>query len=518
MTDIATWPDKSSDGTMSYQAIFEKLPFPSVVLDRGMVVRAVNQHFLERYGLGQDQVLGRYCYQVFYDRTKPCPSRRCCFFDALSGVSGCSNMHQYVSASGEEIFEEVHLVGIGGQDGEAEWVLEIVRDITEAKRLQAGLQEANEFLNRLVDSLVGVVVAADLKGRIMFVNRSVERVLGYTPEELKGQNLHRLAPLSELRKMRRAMNDGGGRTLMMRTHMLAKNGEKVPGRVNTSLVFVAGRAIATVGIFTDLREQLKMQDSLAQARLQVVQSEKLAGLGRMAAGVAHELNNPLTGITVYADLIKESLPPDDPHQADLDCIKEDAERCRDIVLGLLDYSRQGEVLVSEADLNEIINEAFALIRDNAVFLQVQVRREQWPEPLNVECDPKLLRQVFINLFMNAVDAMDGHGVLTVSTGLDDEGWRWARVSDNGSGIPPEHIRRIFDPFFTTKEVGRGTGLGLSVVFGVMQRHGGEISLERTGPEGTTFMLRLPEHAPDELKSMANHPPEPDVLDEEELIS
>ncbi len=512
------WPETAGAGEMSYQAIFENLPFPAAVLDRGMVVRAVNQQFLERYGLGQEQVLGRYCYQVFYNRVQPCPERRCRFFDALAGVPGCANLHQYVSAGGEEIFEEVHLVGMGGREGRAQWVLEIVRDITEAKRLQAGLQEANEFLNRLLDSLVGVVVAADLKGRILFVNRSVERVLGYKPEDLKGRSLNRLAPLAELRKMRRAMEDGGGQTLMVRTFMRSKSGENVPGRVNTSLVYVAGKPIATVGIFTDLREQLKMQDSLAQARLQVVQSEKLAGLGRMAAGVAHELNNPLTGIAVYADLIKENLPPDDPRQADLDCIKEDAERCRDIVQGLLDYSRQGEVLVREADLNQIIEEAFALIRDNAVFLQIKVRRQHWPEPLTVECDPKLLRQVFINLFMNAVDAMDGRGVLTVSTGVDEAGQRWARVSDNGGGIPPEHQRRIFDPFFTTKEVGRGTGLGLSVVFGVMQRHGGEIRLERTGPEGTTFLLRLPEHAPEELKSLAKHPPEPEGLDEEELIS
>lgn len=306
--------------------------------------------------------------------------------------------------------------------------------------------------------------------------------------------------------------------MMLRTFMKTKSGEKVPGRVNTSLVYVDGKPIATVGIFTDLREQLKIQDNLTQARLQVVQSDKLAGLGRMAAGVAHELNSPLTGITVYTELLKEGLAPDDPRHGDLECIMEDADRCRDIVQGLLDYSRQGEVQVDEADLNQIIQEAFGLIRDNTVFLQIKVRCRLSPEPLNLLCDPKLLRQVFINLFINSVDAMEGRGVLTVTTGVDDDGRRWARVADTGSGIAPASQARIFDPFFTTKEVGSGTGLGLSVVYGVIQRHGGQIKIESSGPEGTVFMICLPERAPEELKELANGAANSGVVDEEEMIS
>jgi signal transduction histidine kinase len=235
----------------------------------------------------------------------------------------------------------------------------------------------------------------------------------------------------------------------------------------------------------------------------------MARLGRMAAGIAHELNNPLTGITVYAELLKDSLPVDHPAQNDLNFIIEDTERCRDIVRGLLEYSRQSELRVEEADLSEVVEEAFNLIRDNSVFLHVEVVRNYSKEPLLIQCDSKLLRQVFINLLMNAVDAMDGRGVLTVTTYMDNEGYRCVEVTDSGGGIDQEHLRRVFDPFFTTKAVGKGTGLGLSVAFGVVTRHGGEISVKETGPEGSTFLVRLPAQAPQELLAFAHaYKPEP----------
>lgn len=171
---------------MNYQSIFESLPFPAAVLDPEMVVRAVNRQFLDLYGLRESQVLGQHCHQVFYNRQTPCPAHRCRFADALAGEAGCANLHHYINDAGLEIFEEIHLEGLDVKDGKASWVLEIVLDITQAKALQSGLRKSNEFLNRILDSLVGVVVAADMKGRILFVNRSVERMLGYKPEELGG--------------------------------------------------------------------------------------------------------------------------------------------------------------------------------------------------------------------------------------------------------------------------------------------------------------------------------------------
>lgn len=497
-----------------YWSLFNHSPFPTLVLDPNMVVLEVNQVFLERYGLRRNQVIGRYCYQVFHDRREPCPREQCQFPDALSGRLNCINLHDYLNPYGEQVVEEVHLTPLTDQQGNIWGILESVRDITQAKRLQATLMEANEFLNRILDSLVGVVVAADLEGKILFVNQSVKRVLGYEVSELVGKHLSAITGKDEIRRLAQALEENQGRALFVRTYVKSKDGEKIPVRTNSSYVYREGKPVATVSIFTDLRERLKMEEQVIKARMQVVQSDKLAGLGRMAAGVAHELNNPLTGILVYAELLKDSLPPDDPAQDDLACIIEDAERCQEIVRGMLEYSRQGEVRVEELDLSQLVEDAFTLIRDNAVFLNVTIKRNYHPEPLVVHGDRKLLRQVFINLLMNAVDAMEGQGTLTVTTGLDDEGWRYAEVSDTGPGIPEEHLSRVFDPFFTTKPVGKGTGLGLSVVYGVMERHGGEIKVKETGPQGTTFLVRLPPQAPPELMALAEvyNPQETDSQD------
>jgi PAS domain S-box-containing protein len=498
------WSQRSQElgGLDPYGLVFDSLPFPTVVLDRRMMVDAANRSFLERYGLEEDQVVGHPCYEVFYGRATPCPAERCQFPQALSGQENCVNMHQYVDESGEEVYEEISLVPLRDAGGRVAGILEIVRDLTEAKRLEGSLKQTNEFLNRLLDSMVGVVVAADLEGKILFVNKSVRRVLGYTQEELVGKPLKTLSPPDDLRYARRLLHEGGGQVQGVRTRVFAKDGEEVPVRLNSSYVYRDGAPVATVGIFADLRERLKMEDHLVQARMQVVHSEKMARLGRMAAGIAHELNNPLTGITVYVELLKESLEGGHPAQEDLSCIMEDAERCREIVQGLLEYSRQSEIRVEEADLSEVVEDAFNLIRDNSVFMHVEVVRDYAGRPLIFQGDAKLLRQVFINLLMNAVDAMAGRGRLTVRTYEDAEGWRVAEVSDTGPGIAAEHARRVFDPFFTTKEVGKGTGLGLSVAYGVITRHGGEIKLKETGPGGTTFQVRLPSTAPGDLVAFA----------------
>lgn len=492
-----------------FAMLFNQLPFPTAVLSPDMVVQAVNRAFLVRYGFTKEQVLGSPCYKVFYDRDDICPAERCHFQEALAGKSNCFNLHQYRNAKDEEVFEEIHLVPLRDREGQIHSILEIVRDISEAKHLEASLKESNEFLHRLLNSMVGVVVAADMDGKILFVNQSVKRVLDLEPEEVVGRSLVSLAPRDDLRHARRMLDKNKGQVQGIRTKVITKSGEEVPVRLNSSYVYRDGVPVASVGIFTDLREKLKMEDHLVQARMQVVHSEKLARLGRMAAGIAHELNNPLTGITVYAELLKDSLPVDHPAQGDLNFIIEDTDRCRDIVRGLLEYSRQGELRVEEADLTEVVQEAFNLIRDNSVFMHVEVVRNYSSDPLLIQCDTKLLRQVFINLLMNAVDSMDGRGTLTVSTYMNEEDFRCVEVSDTGSGIDQEHVRRVFDPFFTTKAVGKGTGLGLSVAFGVTTRHGGEISVKNTGPQGTTFLVRLPAQAPRELLAFArSYQPEP----------
>lgn len=492
-----------------FRAFFDGLPFPTLVLDPRMIVRRANLAFLQYYSMSLDQVIGHPCYWVFHRLPQSCPPGQCRFQAALEGQQGCVNLHQHQEPNGPVNYEEVHLTALRSPEGVTLGVLESIINISLAKRLELELVQANEFLNRLLDSMVGVVVATDLEGHLLFVNRNVERVLGYRGEDLVGKNLWQIAPDLDLRQVRRNLVKSDGHSLSLKTVARNRYGQEVPVRINASLVYREDKPVGTVAVITDLREHMKMEDRLAQAQMQVLHSEKLAHLGRMAAGVAHELNNPLTGITVFAGLLKENLPPECAAQADLSAILQDAERCRDIVRDLLDYSHQGQIVVEDIELSTVVNEALGFIRDDAVFLHVDIDRRFHPEPLPIQGDARLLRQVFINLIMNAVDAMEGKGRLTLKTHRDEEGWRVAEIADTGPGIPPSLLNRIFDPFFTTKEIGKGTGLGLSVAYGVVVRHGGEIRVLESGSQGTVFQVRLPPLAAKEILSFArNYQPNP----------
>ena len=263
--------------------------------------------------------------------------------------------------------------------------------------------------------------------------------------------------------------------------------------MTAAIIYEEGKEAATAAIFNDLREKQAVQKKLEEAESQLFQSEKLASLGRLSAGVAHEINNPLTSILMYGNLMKEKLPADHELASSLGYILEDAERCQEIVKNLLAYSRQTRPSKDIFFLNNLVSESLRLIRDQKLFMNVQIVKELDEYQILVNADKTQLSQVIINLIINALDAMEGKGTLTIKTYRDKKaGKAFIEIGDTGCGIPREHLSKVFDPFFTTKEVGKGTGLGLSMAYGIMEENHGQISIRETGPEGTTILLELPE--------------------------
>jgi two-component system NtrC family sensor kinase len=223
----------------------------------------------------------------------------------------------------------------------------------------------------------------------------------------------------------------------------------------------------------------------------MAESEKLASVGRLAAGVAHGINNPLGGILSLTMLALEDLGPDHPLRGDLDLIVKQTLRCREIVKGLLDFSRQSETRAARIDVNPLIENTLALLERQAIFHNIRSERHLADGLPAVFIDPGQLQEVIMNLMLNAVDAMEENGNLTVETAASRAtGEVVIRISDTGKGIPPETMPFIFEPFFTTKEVGKGTGLGLAIVHGVVTRAGGKVEVA-SAPGATTFTIRLP---------------------------
>jgi two-component system, NtrC family, sensor kinase len=245
-----------------------------------------------------------------------------------------------------------------------------------------------------------------------------------------------------------------------------------------------------------LEEKVRQRtDEVTAMQVRVAQSERLASLGMLAAGVAHEVNNPLGGILALTALTLEDLPADHPSRRNLEVVVQQTERCRDIVKGLLDFSRQSDVTMEELQVNTVLDQTLELVSRQSAFFNVRIER-MWTEGLPpITGDRSQLQQVFLNILVNAVQAMDERGAITIRTAVRD-GEVEVAITDSGCGIPADVIDRIFDPFFTTREGGRGTGLGLAIAYGIVTRHRGHIHVQSAEGKGTTFILRLPAAAPE----------------------
>ncbi len=237
--------------------------------------------------------------------------------------------------------------------------------------------------------------------------------------------------------------------------------------------------------------ELRTQE-LVSMQARVAQSERLASVGMLAAGVAHEINNPLGGILALTSLTLEDTPSMDTRRDNLEEVVRQTERCRDIVKSLLEFSRQSKAGTEQVDLNEVARDTYALVGNQSLFFNVEVVMDLDPRLPPVMADRSQLQQVFMNLFVNAAQAMHEQGRITIKSSYGkQDGHVVVTVSDTGHGIDQQHIARIFDPFFTTKEDGRGTGLGLSIAYGIVTQHGGTITVDSQPGRGTTFSMRFP---------------------------
>lgn len=235
-----------------------------------------------------------------------------------------------------------------------------------------------------------------------------------------------------------------------------------------------------------------MEKKLQETHLQLVSSEKMASLGKLAAGIAHEINNPLGGILIYSSLMIEDLPQDDPKRGDLSRIVQETGRCKEIVKSLLEFARQTEPKMEPTDINRAITEGLFFLENQALFHNVRIIKKLDPVLPFVKGNAGQLKQVFMNIIVNAAEAIHGSGTLTINTSpTPDRKSVLVEFTDTGEGIPEENLSRIFDPFFTTKDVGKGTGLGLATSYGIVEEHGGKISVKSKVGEGTTFTIELP---------------------------
>ena len=244
--------------------------------------------------------------------------------------------------------------------------------------------------------------------------------------------------------------------------------------------------------FNNMAKSLKDRDERLQKAFQrITRTERLASLGQMAAGVAHEINNPLGGILLYSNLILEEMGDEHPSRENMEKIIYQTNRCKKIVQNLLDFARTPSGDMRPVNINDVIITSLNLVKDQSMFLGITVKHELSQQLPLIMGDTSRLEEVFLNLFINASDAMEGRGLLKVSTWLSSTNAVKISISDTGKGIDKAYLPHIFEPFFTTKDPGQGTGLGLSITYGIIQKHNGFIDVESEPGKGTSFIITLP---------------------------
>jgi len=419
---------------------------------------------------------------------------------------------EFKKKNGEKI--TVLLTGHPIKDGRGEIIgyQGINLDISERKRIENELREANEFFMNLIESSVDGIIAADMKGNIFIFNKGAEALTKYTAEEVIGK-----APIAEIypegvakevmKKLRSPEYGGVGKLAPTQFIVLNKAGEKIPIQLSATLIYDGtGKEIASVGIFTDLRPRLMMEKKLQETHVQLVSSEKMASLGKLAAGIAHEINNPLGGILIYSSLMMEDLSEEDSKRGDLARIVQEAGRCKEIVKSLLEFARQTETKMEPTDINRAITDGLFFLENQALFHNIRIVKNLDPSLPLATGNAGQLKQVFMNIIINAAEAMHGNGELTISTyPASDRNSILMEFTDTGEGIPEENFSRIFEPFFTTKDVGKGTGLGLATSYGIIEDHGGKIFVKSKVGEGTTFTIELPAYPVNRTESEEKQP-------------
>jgi two-component system NtrC family sensor kinase len=480
--------------------LFDCLSLPTLILKPDKVVVDVNATFLEKFRSTKEEIVGKTCREFFF-HSEPCPLKTCPIAKVLADRHGHSVMELVTTSAGREKWDNRFFSPILDEAGEVLYIVESIHDVTELKMLERELSGAKDFTQKLIESSTTAIIAADRRGKIVTMNPAAEELTGYTLREahkrITTKDLYPPGQAKEIMKILRDESMGGkGKLHLSRFNIINARGEEIPVELTAAIIYEGDQEAATVGLFNDLREKLKCEDSRREMLRRVSRAEKMASLGQLAAGVAHEINNPLTGIIFYADLLLQTLETDDPRRQNLTCIYEDARRCGKIIKNLLAYSRQETPSQEILHVNTLLEHSLDLIRDPKLFKGIQIRQDLSEDIMLIEGDRDQLGQVIVNLFLNAVDAMDHEGTITLRTYRNKPAQKaYIEVSDTGRGIPETDLPLIFDPFFTTKAPGKGTGLGLSTAYGIIKENKGRIWVKETSPRGTTFAVELPLYRP-----------------------
>jgi len=426
----------------------------------------------------------------------------------LVAGKGWRNLHgKFKHKNGSIIITESTAIPIFDLENKLMGYRGIDRDITQRKQAEEALRKSEEKYRTLVESIEEGLGNVDEKENFILANRSAAKIFGYSKkEELIGKNLKEFTTPEEFKRVLEETSlRKAGKSSQYELDIIRKNGESRIITVTASPVIGDdGKFRGTYAIFHDITERKRAEEERARLESQLRQAQKMKAIGALASGIAHDFNNLLGGILGYSSLLLSKLPAEDANRKYVELIEKAGNRAAELTNRLLGFARQGKCEVKPVDINQAINGVVELL-SASIDKKIEIKTDLCRETPFTNGDPNQLEQVLMNLCVNAQDAMLNGGELSIRSRLVhlDEGfvskhlgatagdYVCLSLSDTGMGMDEETRAKIFDPFFTTKEQGRGTGLGLSMVYGIVKNHGGYISVYSEIGKGTTFEIYLP---------------------------
>lgn len=490
--NTVAWP--KTEHHAFFGEILSSIPSSVLVVDRDRTVAYANRNFVTRSRKPEREILGKPLDKVF-----PPAIVRCT--DLLRNLEAV--MQTGASFNGGEL--EYRSPGLGSRvyfyslvplKKEGHRVASValyMDDVTEKKNLGERVNRAEQHLASVVESANDLIVSLEPGGAVITWNRAAERVLGFSLGDVVSKPLASLVVETHRPRLWAVLEEltREGKVQEVEIEMQNADGQKrlISWRLS-AMCENEGKAVALVGVGRDLTEKRQLE-------LKLVQSAKMAALGEMAGGIAHEIRNPLAIISSAAQLILKKGNAVELVRECAEKIHGAANRAAVIIETLLRFARPSEELVELVDVNSAINEALTLVGHQVSLQSIEIDKLLMPAPPRVKGNSNQLQQVFINIMLNAYHAMPRGGRLTIETqSLTSSGELWVeiRFADTGCGISEEDCGRIFDPFFTRMPVGKGTGLGLTIAYSIVRTHGGVIRVESELGKGSTFTVTLPSGA------------------------
>jgi PAS domain S-box-containing protein len=501
ITDQKLALEALAESESRYRALYNRSPVMAHSIDLEGRIVAVSDFWLATLGYQRDEVLGR----PATDFLTPESARlaRETVLPALMRDGSCTDVeHQMVTHSGQVLDALLSAISEKDADGKVTQSLAILTDVTERKRIARQLQHSQERVEQFVQTTNDVLWDWELDTQEIWWAPTLRNLVGFEPHEFQGDSWTRALHPEDRERVWTGLREaitGTGRAWSEEYRLRKRDGEfcHLLDRA-TILRDQAGRAVRMVGAMMDVSERKEAEQALRHSEDQLRQAMKMEAVGRLAGGVAHDFNNLLTAVLGHTDLALSQVDPSNAFHEDLQEIKQAALRAAALTQQLLAFSRKQVLERRVVDLNQIVAGITRML-DRTIGEDIELVTDLAPELGRVHADAIQLEQVLLNLAVNARDAMPEGGRLTLETmNVQSESGPVVRirVADTGVGMTPEVLAHIFEPFFTTKELGKGTGLGLATVYGIVKQSGGHISVSSSRGHGTTFLIDFP-RSPDE---------------------